>query len=347
MKKLMIISTAVAVMLIAAVCAIASNMHKRQILDFGIGGSGPVPVKLPSDARLVKVSFSYNIAMNLEGSYTYTVTDRGSEEGYWLEIESPMYDEDEVFETKISEKEFAAVKDLVGSLDLDEWNDYHKYAKNVLDGSSFSSSFVYATGDGDRVYVNASGTNASPEGYGTLKNGMQELFGHYKKQYDYDRIPKTLKSDNLESLFVTFKQQGDSGYSDYSFEFRQKVWEGGYNINAHYLDYTGEFGPAVKRSSDQVYILVKDIEKLDLSPIQAIIRKYDIPAINGYDVAAEDYNNSEWFQISASYKSEDSHSGEPEYESINIMGTEKFSDYDAFRHDFLEACIAVAQKYQK
>lgn len=336
MKKALIITVAGIVVLIAAVCIIAGAVNKGRIPDIFEEGSDPVPVNLPENAKLTELSFDYSIAMNREGSYTFTVKDLGYE-GCILEIESPVYNEDEVFRTEISRDEFSAAADLVNALDLDKWNGYHKYATHVLDGDSFSSSFVFSTPDGSTVSINASGTNASPEGKWGLQKGLENLFGQYKKQYDYDRIPKTIKSDNLECLFVTFKQQGNSGFSHYSFELRKETWEGGYNVNASYLDYTGEFGPEMKRESEMKTILAKDVKDLDLSPVQKVLRKYDIASINGYDATAEDYNNSEWFQISASY----------EEESLNIMGTEKFPDYDAFRKDFLKACIEVAGKYEE
>lgn len=348
MKKILIITAVCVVALAAAAFAVAKSMNKEQILEMGIVGNDPRPITLPDGAKLIKVSLRYHIAMNPEGSYTFTVKDLGPEEGYQLEIESPMYKEDEVFTTKISEEEFLAIKDVVGKLDLNLWNGYHKYNRDVLDGSSFSSSFVYSTVDGDNIYVDASGTNTSPDGYYFLRDGMEKLFVPYKKQYDYDRIPKVLKSDNLQSLYVTFKQRGKSGYNSYDFEFKVEPWPGGYNINARYLDYTGEFGAQMVRDSDRRTILVKDVENMDLSPIQKVIRKYNIAAINGYDVATEDYNNAEWFQISAGYSLiSEKDSTKTEYESINIMGTEKFADYDAFRHDFLKACIEVADKYDK
>lgn len=346
MKKILIITAVCVVALAAAAFAVAKSMNKEQILEMGIAGDNPTPVTLPEGAELIKVSLLYNIAMNPEGSYTFTVEDLGPEEGYQLEIESPMYKEDEVFRTKISEEEFMAVKDVVGKLDLNLWNGYHKYNRDVLDGSSFSSSFVYSTANGDKIHVNASGTNTSPDGYYFLRGEMEKLFAPYKKQYDYDRIPKVLKSDNLQSLYVTFKQRGNSGYNSYDFEFKVEPWSGGYNINARYLDYSGEFGPRMLRDSDRRTILVKDVENMDLSPVQKVIRKYNIPAINGYDAAAEDYNNAEWFQISAGYiLVSEKDSTKTEYESINIMGTEKFADYDAFRLEFLKACIEVADKY--
>lgn len=348
MKKILILTVIGVAALVAAAFAATSNMNKKQLFVPGIEGQNPTPVNLPKDARLVELSFRYNIAMNQEGSYTFRVKELGPEEGYQLEIESPMYKEDEIFTTKISEKEFSAVRDLVDSLDLDKWNCYHKYNRDVMDGSSFSSSFVYMTGDGEKIFVNASGTNTSPDGYISLRGGLEGLFIPYKKQYDYDRIPKTIKSDNLENLIVTFKQRGDSGYSSYDFEFRKETWPGGYNINAHYLDYTGEFGPEMKRTSDMKFFLIKDLKNLDLAPIQAVLRKYDIASINGYDVSAEDYNNSEWFQISASYSTASANdSAKKEYEALNIMGTKKFTNYDAFRHEFLQACIEVAFKYDK
>lgn len=346
MKKALIITAVSVVALAATVCAIATTMNKAQLPISSIKGSGPKPVSIPADAKLVSISFRYSIAMNIEGSYTYTAKDLG-EKGYWLEIESPMYKENEVFKTKISEKEYLAAKALVDALDLNQWNEYHKYDTDVLDGSSFYSSFKFQTPDGNKITVNTSGTNCSPEGYWEFRKGIEALFDSYKKQYDYDRIPKKIRSNNLTSLFATFKQQGKSGYSKYDIELKQETWEGGYNINVNYLDYTGEFGPKMLREEEAGAILVKDVKNLDLSPVNAVLKKYNIAAINGYDVSAKDYNNSEWFQISAGYSTPGKDGEKGEYEAINIMGTEKFKNYDAFRHDFLEACLKVARKYNK
>ena len=60
-----------------------------------------------------------------------------------------------------------------------------------------------------------------------------------------------------------------------------------------------------------------------------------MPALNGYDKAADDYANEEWFQIEISYDSG---------EHISFYGTKNPEHYDEFRNALISECIAIVRQ---
>lgn len=286
------------------------------------------PVKLSADAQLTMLSYTYSNSMNMEDTYTYTVTNAGDK--YTLKIESPIYKDDEYYETEISSEEYSKVAELAKNCKIENWNGFHGVNTMVLDGDGFSLSAEYSDG----ASISASGSNSYPDGFGSFSKVMDDMFNPYRKQYNYDRIPKKIESDDISSVYVNFKDNGSSGYSSFKFELRKEVLYDRNNINVQVFDYKGEFMESMQRKDDEYQVYGKK-DGLDLSEIQKVIRKYDIPSINGYDKSAKDYSNSEWFQISVYYDSD---------ESIEIYGTEKFDSYDDFRKDLLSACVNVVNE---
>ncbi|MCQ2354173.1 MAG: hypothetical protein MJ102_03595 [Clostridia bacterium] len=239
-----------------------------------------------------------------------------------------IYKDGEVFRTEIPEETFDHVADLADSCGVTEWNGFHGCNHDVCDGDGFSFSASYS--DGNRV--NASGSNCWPDNYGTFNHEMRDLFDSYRKQYNYDRLPKTIESDELDYIMINFCQQGTSGHSKFEFNFSRAASYGN-NLNAFVFDCNGEFGKEMQRESEQIKA-ASTIESPDFTGIQSVIRKYDLPSLNGYDKAAEDYLNSEWFQF---------HFGYSDGEYIDLMGTDPPDNYDAIRHDLITACLAIIE----
>lgn len=323
----------VAACLLLSGCAVffCKKGHRNEPEELGPSFGKIVPVRIAKGARLQSVTFGNNNAMNMEDCYSYTLVACG--DSARLTIESLMYDDGEKYETMVTAEEWNKVCEVVRTCDVGRWNGFSGSDPRVLDGGGFDFSADFSDGS----HVSAHGSNCYPEGYGQLYRCFCEQFDHYRNKYRYARVPKVLRSDVLRTAYVHFKQQGGSGSSWFDFELGSGSEQSGYTVKARWLDLAGEFGAKMSATSDGGNIYRSDVkERVDLSALQKLVRKYDLPSINGYDVTAEDYANSEWFQISLFYADD---------ESVFVLGTEPFAGYDEFRKEFIRACLDVASKY--
>ena len=323
MKKLFLIIF-IAVLIVLIVCLL-SKFGIKTILNL---------IHKPTAAPYVEVtdfeSFSYSNTnyMSMEDTYEYTITNNGG--AYSLKITSFVYDDDESFVTEIPLTEVAALIDAMNNCKVTTWDGFDEVDKYVLDGGGFSMGLTLP--DGKRISVH--GSNAYPNDFGSFHSTVSSLFDKYRIQYNYDRLPKTLESDNISSIFANFKQDGTSEHSEYKFHFMKELFEDRNNVEAMIFDQTGEFVKAMNSSSDTYSGNFKKAN-LDFSNIQSIVREYDLPALNGYDKAADDYANEEWFQIEISYDSG---------EHISFYGTKKPEHYDEFRNALISECIAIVRQ---
>lgn len=318
-------SLKVSVILAAAAAVSAAILLLKNNLSHKEPGETDGEIDYPGH-ELESMTLTYNNAMNPEGTYSYTA--EKEEGGCFLTIESLIYNDGETFRTEIPKETFDKVIEAVDFSEVYKWNGFSKSDPDVLDGYGFSMKLRYANGK----TVRAQGSNSFPKGYGQFAKDIGDLFDPYREKYAYDRIPKHIDSDSISSVYVTFIKQGNSGFDDVSLSLNRNLYPGRDNVSVSVFDHEGEFLEKMERKEETLKINTV-MEELDLTKLQAAVRKYELPLINGYDKTAEDYGNCEWFQIDIYYESG---------ESLTLCGTEKFPRYDEARHDIIRSCLEAA-----
>lgn len=212
-----------------------------------------------------------------------------------------------------------------------EWNGYSKDAVNVDDGDGFSLSMEFNDGG----VLTAYGSNAYPPGYYDFRDKMEEILRPYAENILDSRkdavIAEGIRGD-LSSFMVTFKQQGNSGDDSYEFfVLREGIREK--NFDVQIVSASGEF---FEEGSYNWYCALPN-DAIDFDGIKKLIEKYNVLEWFDYDESAEDYLNSEWFQVSFGF----------ENVTINAMGTEHPEHYDEFRKEFLELMADMIRKAEK
>lgn len=270
-----------------------------------------------------KLCFHYSNSMDIEDIYSYTLDFDGNG-GCVLTISAEIYAENEVYTISITDTELQNILQALRDCDVGAWNGFHEVDTDILDGDSFE--LLIECDDEKNTAINLSGTNAYPPHYNMFAACMHTNLDHYRVDYNYARIPKTLESDNLKVAFVHFTKPGMYGELEFNFQIWSDSHVGG-NLVVDIADHDGEFlgEPAViKKSITMPYN--------DLSGIQKVVRRHNLARLNGYDKSDTDDKNSECFQLHFLYDNN---------ETINIIGSLKPEGFDDFRRELVEECIKI------
>ena len=241
--------------------------------------------------------FTYSVSGMCEG-YTATFEAVPGGTHVVMDIAYGTYHMDEVLE----EDYMSMLSQLATEQRMDKWDGFDKINKRVLDGESFSLEIVLADG---RI-INASGSNAYPKNYNMSE--VEALIDELARTYS-DMYPKQIQSDDLHYFSITFRGEPYA---------------------------TSEFvlSSLSKDDAEQLEIRIRDREDLidglyefngifDHFPydrVQEIIRKYDVPSWNGWNLSGEE----EQFSLMATYESS---------ELLEARGKAHPENYDAFRDD--------------
>ena len=285
----------------------------------GIGRRGK-----PNDSDLVGFHYSYdgtiggnNYRYDIDdGVFTYEAMDNN-----YGELSAPVGDD-------LLKK----LKDIYLANKVYQWDGFSKYATNVSDGDGFSVSFRFADGES----CSAHGSNAYPEGYGAFSSDMEAVIGPFVKQLIEAKraeIISTGISGKAVSCLMFFKQQGSSGSDEYSFHVYHSDNENSSNFDLSIRSVSGEF---IEEGDYRLYGHL-DSEYIDLTWLDELIRKYDIITWYEYDEAAQDYSNSEWFQMNLGLDDEN-------VGTISAMGTRHPENYDEFRKEFLTQLVSFYEE---
>ena len=139
-------------------------------------------------------------------------------------------------------------------------------------------------------------------------------------------------SGSLQYVMINFMQQGDSGEDKYEILLSHQR-EGRKNFDVRIYSVSGEF---IEPGKYNYYYDMPD-EDIGFDEIRAILERHDLIRWYGWDKAAEDYNNSEWFQISFSFEEGD----------ISAMGTAHPEGYDEFRREILEYIVQMIKNAEE
>ncbi len=279
----------------------------------GIGNKGKA-----NSTKLVAFSYSY-IGSVGGGSYTYKVEDNQ------FSYESMYDDKYAGLSVPVDEELLGKLKELYLEAEAYKWDGYSKSDMNVRDGHGFSVSFRFE--DGGRC--SADGSNCSPENFDSFRVGMQALLSPLAEdvfeQLRQKKIAEGFRG-KVDNFTLNFIQQGSSGKDKYYFSVRTPRYADDINLDISIHSVSGEFFP----EGDYRYYGILDSEYCDFSRLDALIEKYRLVEWYDYDVAAEDYNNEEWFQIGIYFDDD---------ERLSAMGTEKPENYAALRREFLSYMV--------
>lgn len=214
---------------------------------------------------------------------------------------------------------------------VQQYDGFNGYDRDICDGKGFSLSIRYDNG----THVNAHGMNDFPMGYGAFEEALHELFRPYCERMRETALQKKKAqgvSGELTFIMMNFIQQGESGRDKYEVMLsRSNIRKDNFEVRIHSV--SGEFLP---KGDYQWYTAVSD-ETIDWNAFAALVKKYDLMQWMDYHQSAEDYNNSEWFQMAWTF----------EEGSIHARGTAHPEHYEAFRRDFLQLLKKNVEKVKR
>ena len=296
----------------------------------GIKGTNGIGKKAVDNESGVNTFFySYNASIGAD-SYSYSVVEKDGK--HFLEYESMIYQDYGTMTMELDVDFLDQLTKLYKDCRLAEWDGYDKYATNVMDGDGFSLRLSFRDGQS----MSAHGSNCAPDGYGEFYQKMEELLVPLRDELlEEARQQKIAEgfSGNLDFIMANFKQKGSSGSDSYDiFITMPGVREKNFDVQIK-----SESGEFLEPGSYRVYTAM-DASQIDFAGVQALIEKYDLVQWYNYDKAAEDYNNSEWFQISFGFDGGN---------TLNACGTEHPENYDAFRKEFLELIVKMTENAEQ
>ena len=288
-------------------------------------GSG----KKPDESALQSFSYSYN-GTSRDSIYSYSLN-RLEDGGAEFVYETLRFQEEGDIIVEADESILDRIRQLYLKHKAYKWNGYNKSNPNVLDGSSFSEYMDFEDGGS----LSIQGSNSRPNGYGAFEDEFEELIRPLiekaVEKVNNRRMEKGV-SGSLQYVMINFMQQGDSGEDKYEILLSHQR-EGRKNFDVRIYSVSGEF---IEPGKYNYYYDIPD-EDIGFDEIRAILERHDLIRWYGWDKAAEDYNNSEWFQISFSFEEGD----------ISAMGTAHPEGYDEFRKEILEYIVQMIRNAEE
>lgn len=272
----------------------------------------PEPESFGEPLKLKEFSFSHS-GTSVEDIYFFTLTVQEEGLHFYAELNAGQNTTD----TYIDGSALDELGVIAGKYRLDEWDGFDKTNSDVLDGSGFSLSMTLADGR----TVSARGSNATPKRYGEAYGEICRVFDLLVYEYS-DLYPKTLASDDLCYFDLTVNPNGYG--TNPTFSVRADLTEnGGAEISIKFTDID-------EYSAEENYRFSGKCEGFPFGEIQALVRKYNVPAWNGLDAEAGDSANAEWFRLEMDYESD---------EEISAMGTVHPEGYEGFRSEIFTLII--------
>ena len=309
------------VMIAVGILALLSGLFGcRKGFDFGEKGDDGLGLRaVPNKSGAVAFSYSYDGTIG-GNNYRYDVEKEEDGRVFFTyeSMEVPDYGE---MRREVDGAFLDSLNAVYLEHNLCRWDGYSKYNPNIDDGDGFSVRFAFADG----ASMSAHGSNCTPDGYREFSEAMHALIDPVVSEMLEEKRQEMIDrgfDGTVDFLMVTFSQRGTSGSDKYEFLIsREGVRSPNYDVRIH--SESGEFLP---EGDYRVYRDVAD-RYIGFDGIQELIDRYSLIEWYNYDKAAEDYNNSEWFQIEFGFTG-DSY--------LSAMGTEPPPRYAEFRHDFLK-----------
>ena len=280
----------------------------------------------PNTSGVTEFSFSYDGTIG-GNNYSYSVAEEDGKILFTYEsMEHSDYGE---MKREVDRSFLDRLDGIYREYNVCRGEGYSKYAANVSDGDGFSLRFAFADGK----YMYAHGSNCYPDGYTEFASAMHGICDPVAAELLAEKRLEMIErgfDGTVDFIMATFIQQGSSGSDRYEFLIsKEGVRDTNYDVRIRSA--SGEFLP---EGEYRVYKTVPD-EYIDFEGVQELVDKYGLIEWYDYDKAAEDYNNSEWFQIDLGFTGSS---------RLSAMGTEPPPRYDEFRHDFLKLMTENMQR---
>ena len=290
----------------------------------GVKGTDGLGKKaVDNESGLVDFSYSYNGSI---GGDSYTFRVKKQEDGTaLLTYDAMQYDSYGDMEMPVETNLLAALEDLYHKHHICQWEGFSKSNEYVLDGSGFSLRLAFQDGKS----MSASGSNTWPDGYRDFIADLNTLIEPYLEAARQEARKKILErgmEGDLNCVLALYIQKGDAGSDRYDILLRsQSIYDP--NIDVEILSESGDF---IEPGKYRWYGSLPD-EEVCFKQIQELIDKYDILQWYNFEGDAEDPNNTEWFQVSFSYKED----------AINACGSIHPEHYEEFRKELLTCIIEM------
>lgn len=237
------------------------------LLAFSLAGCTQSPAEpLDEPIPLSYFSFSHS-GSSTDAIYSYSA--EKAEDGTKLSIE--LNAGNSVVEVTVEEDVLSSLGEIAAKYRLDMWDGFDKVNSSVSDGSGFNLSMT--TADGQSVY--AHGSNAFPDGYSDAKAEINALFDRLVSEYG-DLWPKELLSDDMNYIHLSTAEGSSKKLSVTAF----LSVDGVYLLDLYLKGY-GEVFP-------EEYFFYGASAAFPFEELQAVVRKHNIPAWNGWDNIGSD-----------------------------------------------------------
>ena len=309
------------VMIIMGILTLLSGLFgcRKGLIPGEKGDDGLGLRAVPNKSGAVAFYYSYDGTIG-GNNYSYDV--RREEDGrVFFTYESMEYPDYGEMRREVDGAFLESLNALYMEHNLCRWDGYSKYNPNIDDGDGFSVRFSFADG----ASMSAHGSNCYPDGYREFSAAMHALTDPVTAEMLEEKRQEMIGrgfDGTVDFLMVTFFQRGTSGSDKYEFLISREGVRSP-NYDARIYSESGEFLP---EGDYRVYREVPD-EYIGFDEIQELADRYRLIEWYNYDKAAEDYNNSEWFQIEFGFTGDS---------RLSAMGTEPPPHYEEFRHDFLK-----------
>lgn len=298
-------------------------------IDFGEKGNDGLGEKaVANTSGITSFRYSYNGSI---GADSYSVTVKKDGDAAIVTFEGMQYDAYGEMTSSEDVSLLAELEKMYNDCKLYQWEGYDKYNPMVLDGDGFSLSIGFADGKS----MSCGGSNAYPDGYRDFSNKREEILRPIIDRIIEERKQELIAegiSGDLYCFMTNFQQQGDSGSDHYDFFITDsETRDQNFDVTIH-----SESGEFIEPGDYRYYCALPE-EAIDFAAVQALIEKYNVISWYDWDEAAEDYNNSEWFQVSFSF--EGTH--------ISAMGTDYPENYEEFRREFISTVISIIKNAEE
>lgn len=274
------------------------------------------PVEI--SAEITDFTYQYYNGFGMCG-YQY-VLEKTEDGGAHLTYSSDQYYMYGEMEKEVDPSLLEEVQKLCEEKQVGEWNGFNRNETDVTDGDGFRLSIEMA----DENRISANGSNAYPKGFQDFVKPLDEIFAPYVKELCEEKRQEQIAqgiNGKLDFFMVNFNEQGSSGRDHYDFMVKSHS-DGDHNVNINIDVLKDDYLPAGK----YLYACEVKDDQLPFDAVQELIEKYDLIQWYNYNETAEDYQNSEWFQLSFGFDDDF---------YLDACGTEHPENYDEFRKEFL------------
>lgn len=294
---------------------------------FGCGQSGSAVPDTAVDPPQVEYFYFHYDGTIGRNNYSYEI-EKDSANNFVLKYNALRLSKYGELYTTLDSAFMESISQLCSRYNIAKWDGFEGHNRSVSDGSGFSLDVRFDNGKS----VDARGMNKFPNGYGDFKAEMNSIFESVTAAMEEKRrleiVDQGIEGE-CSGILANFTQQGRSGSDKYEIfitspDVREK------NVDIKIKSVSGELIPP----GNYTLYTTMTAEKIGFEYVTELVKKYNIISWYDYSLAAEDYNNEEWFQIGINFQNT----------NINAYGTKHPENYEKFRKELLEWVVAKVKE---